>query len=188
LSRSRRVTLFWVSVSVGYTVLAIYAGWPVYYRVSTVFAASLPFSLGALIYHLPSRPGRWPVLLVVSLAFGINAALASKLWGNVFLGGLYASLILSFVLVLRLRHLKGESMRGLSGIDRFLGDLSYPIFLCHFAVAALVASLWRSGQSSGPLLLVAALPLVHLVSIAGQRLIELGIEPLRRRIRLGALA
>jgi peptidoglycan/LPS O-acetylase OafA/YrhL len=188
LSRSRRIIVVWVSVSLGYTAFAIYAGWSANYRVSTVLAASLPFSLGALIYHLPSRPRRWPVLLVVGLAFGVNAVLASRLWGSVFLGGLYASLFLSFVLVMLLRPLKGESLHGLSAIDRFLGDLSYPIFLCHFAVAVLVVSMWRSGRYSGPLVLAASLPLIHLVSIAGHRLIDRGIEPIRRRIRVGALA
>src|SRR5262249_47308449 len=71
-------------------------------------------------------------------------------------------------------------------IDKLLGDLSYPIFLCHWLVAYVLAMLFFHGQSRGFGLMFATLAGATAVAYLVCRLQDRLIEPLRSRVRAGA--
>jgi peptidoglycan/LPS O-acetylase OafA/YrhL len=123
-----------------------------------------------------------PRLVVVS-AFAVHASLARVLWKDVGLEGFYVSLGLVALAVVALRSLD-EPGNPSGEVDRFLGDLSYPLFLCHFHAGALV--LWAL-----PSLCAARLRAAAALGIGGatvlawavHRVAEAPLVPLRSTLR-----
>lgn len=140
LSRSFYFTAVWFAVSLAYTLIALFGHWEFYTRYYTVMAGSLGFSLGALLYHIKGyiRLPRF-LLIPVSAAFVLNVLLADKLWRYVMVEGFYLSVFLSALLILALSGLRADRAPAwFKKTDIFLGNLSYPLFLSHWAVAILV--------------------------------------------------
>ncbi|MGE0613037.1 MAG: acyltransferase family protein [Hyphomicrobiales bacterium] len=184
LSLNRWTVAVWLAVSLAYTVwLAAGAESfaPLYYA---ILPASLPFALGAGIYLLLGaqdwRLPAWVVRTVVAV-FVLHLFGADKVWGKegIFFGGFYLSLLLSAaaVAVLAGRAPQGRAER----IDRFLGDISYPVFLVHWVVAGLAVALF--GMKSGGGLFFACLPVIMLVSAALHRFAEIPVNRYRDAIR-----
>lgn len=183
LSRSRRIVAVWLAASVVYTAVALAQNWSLFFRVSTVYAASLPFSLGAAIYFLPGYPLPRRVLAAVCVAFAAHVCAAGQIWQRPLRGGLYTSLVLSAFLLYGLRSWKPQQ-QWVRTADRFAGDLAYPLFLCHCSAVAIVISAAYGGvrPAPGTLLLASLLP-VHVLAFAIHAGVAAQIEPLRNRIR-----
>ncbi|MDJ0949738.1 MAG: acyltransferase [Alphaproteobacteria bacterium] len=179
LARTPRTTLLWFAVSVAYAVLA----WdlPFYDRYFSLAAGSLPFSLGAMIFHYggPTRERRVPVLLGV-IVFAVVLAstilvpddLARSLH-------LYLGMIVVAYLVFALASRNASGF--LNRLDCLLGDLAYPVFLCHWLVGAVVAYAFELPRSVE--LLTVSLPFVVLASLAIRWLVELPLASVRDRVR-----
>ncbi len=183
-ARTRAMTLLWLAASLVYTVYIFDA--PFLDRYYAVPAGSLPFSLGAAIYHFAprlKRPGRHvaaavlflTVVLVTSLAVPIEVSLR---------GHFYLSMPFTAYLVMALSQV--EVNQAVRRLDTFFGEIAYPVFLCHSVVGSLIAiafDLTRSG-----LLFLVSMPIVVIVSIAIHHLVEKPIMPLRDLLRHRAAA
>jgi len=193
LSRNRFTVLLWFSASLAYTVRMSmlhpteYQFW--YYRYFPLQAGSLAFSAGAAVYYLRGR-----VSLPPGIAFAVTAFAAAfmsgagVIWSDadaLYLQGFYISLSLGFLAVLALAGVDASSLPGpLRSIDRLLGDLSYPIFLCHVPVGALV--LWAHGGGVFPntaLFFIISLAVSHLFAWALHAAVERPLGRLRDSVR-----
>jgi len=194
LSRTRRLTVAWFLISILYHLFAVVSGRDTYF---TVFAASLPFSTGALICHFRTEiagrldavgatTGRWLPVVGVGLVLGnwlLGAAVAA-LETIAF----YANYLLCAVLVAVLASRRSLPLVS-PAIDRWLGDLSYPIYLLHYQVALVVmlaanALGLHQGRPSLALLAFAA-PFVVAAAWLLSASIEGPIERVRRRVKDG---
>jgi peptidoglycan/LPS O-acetylase OafA/YrhL len=150
LSRRRGVVTTWFVVSCIYTVLLVVANpMNLTTRYSEIAGASLPFAFGALLYTQRARLAWIPTWTapITALLFVVNAALAPHaVLGSPALLHFYLSLLLGGALLVALARLRPADLpRWYARLDRLGGDLSYPIFLCHFHVAVLVVWLGFDG-------------------------------------------
>ena len=168
-------------------------------RYTTVTGASIAFSLGALIYHYKDHfklPG-WHVLIAATLFLG-HLWLAPDLWDfprtntqgfvwffKPFHYGLYANLACGAYLLLAI-VLVEKPWDALEKIGQYLGNLAYPIFLVHWAMAATVTGLGFSSSETLAYLTLSIL-LIHLVAVFLHTQVERPInERLRDKIRVAA--
>ena len=121
-------------------------------RYGSVFAASLPFALGATTFHYRSEllqlcsrirldaPGR--ILVVYCLHAFILCALSMTsesipYWLKE--GAMYVNMTLSALAVVVLYH-KGQELFS-NRQDKILGEYSYPLYLCHWQCGLLASYL-----------------------------------------------
>lgn len=137
LSRNRTITLVWLAGSIAYTLYLLGSGAADYSRFFTLGAASMPFALGASLYHWRDELNqRFPALnqslllpIVLFAIYLANISLSHVLGVHEVIGfylniGLCALMLAS----LNLRtQMPGVSHKA----DSLLGDLSYPIYLIH---------------------------------------------------------
>jgi peptidoglycan/LPS O-acetylase OafA/YrhL len=170
LARSRATTIIWLVASLAYVVHAVRSGALPSERYFPIAAASLPFSIGSLIYwlrgHLPSVGGG--AAAAVCALFAAHLLCASMLWHavlRVVMQGFYVSLGLAALATFALQGADAwRCPQWLRRADAFLGDLTYPLFVCHFHVGALVWWLFPAGRD--PRLRFYALALVASTIIA----------------------
>lgn len=148
-------------------------------------AASLPFSTGSLLYHarhlLPAFSPRRTT--VAAALYGINVLLAGTLWSNVWVQGFYASLSASVLLTACLMVADGRAHPAVRRVDGVLGDLAYPLYLCHWHVGAFVWWLWPACRRPRGLFFVVSIGLATLVAWGIHRSIETPLAALRTRLR-----
>jgi peptidoglycan/LPS O-acetylase OafA/YrhL len=176
LGRSKQIAVAWFAVASVYHAVAWGAGWE---RYSSLMAASLPFSVGALIFHFGHRlSGLVPrsELFALCLLFGYPALVlvAGYLPMSVEHVPAYLNIGVCAVLVVVLKDLRIAKFRRL---DEFLGGLSYPIYLTHWLIGSLLA--WSTGTAISPKLFVMSLPAVLVVSVAIARFIDRPLNSLR---------
>lgn len=149
ISKNLNRTIIWFFLSCGYFLFTyLFKDLPTY-RYSAILAASLPFSLGALLYFFTKKATlmKPSILMIVAtyLGFILNAIYLSQInLGSINLG-YYINLLLSLLLVFQLYSLHIDTKT--SKIDRFIGHFSYPIYLSHFFVALLYLA-WFGYQSN----------------------------------------
>jgi len=198
LGRQRWISALWCVASLGYTgwLLASDAAWQL--RYAPVAAASLPFSLGAVLYHFgqPLRAAlrrlgnrRAGTLAFSSGAlFVANAVLADEIWSAPMAFGFYASLGMAAVVLTLVDALDVASLpRRVVVCDRWLGRLSYPIFLCHWLAALLSVWIVYGGRrpAEGPAVFLCAQAAVHAIALMVYLGVERPIERLRTIVRRG---
>jgi peptidoglycan/LPS O-acetylase OafA/YrhL len=185
LSRSRRSIALWLLASLIYTAYVVAADWPWSYRYRALQAASVAFSAGAFIYLIKER-WRLPRYLawLVASVFFLHAIFADKLW-SVRWEGFYVSLGLAAAAVLSLSELKPSGW--IRSLDRFAGNLSYPVFLCHWPVAVGVAAMMPAGQRVlGWELFAVCLPATIVVAFLIHVSVELPLDGVRATLRQAA--
>lgn len=187
LARNRYFVYMWLGFSVAFTLYLIWAGYGWRDRYFSVVAASLPFSIGAAIFMLKARidgQGYWHVVSAATL-YILNLTYADQLWTDPRVGGFYASLGIGIYLLLSLKGLSGESTAKIfRSADKVLGDLAYPIFLCHWPVAVLVV-LYGFGaeKPEGWKLFLVCVLMTNVVAFAFHYLVEAKINKIRNKIR-----
>lgn len=200
ISKTLVRTRVWFVLSVGYVVFSYQAGWPMADRYSTILAASLPFSVGALVYFyatdvaaLGRRVGRMPSARWLFLLMLANCAAAVVLWGGS--GwvarevGFYVNVLIFAVLVYAIAV--GDEIFPLSRwLDKAIGDHSYPIYLLHQQVGVVASMLVFgvpahefSARGLGGLML--AVLIIVPVSFVLIRFIDTPVQRVRSRIKHG---
>lgn len=153
-SRNLKITLIWFSCSImywlyGHATEASFLG-----DYGDIFSASLPFSIGALLFYLNKKAFEFiqtrikTIVIVLSALFIVNlfsAILIKTYLAQVFF--LYINMLLSVLLVAALAKVRLQGI--LKSIDNFLGDLSYPIYIFHWTAGAFSSWLLFSAPVRG---------------------------------------
>jgi peptidoglycan/LPS O-acetylase OafA/YrhL len=189
-SRSPRLTWIWLSLSVAYTALTFFAGLGYAYRYDFILSGSLPFSIGALIYHYRGRltlsvaPKTALIFFVptfglLSLTEHFGQAIGSALVKE---ASFYLNMLLNAVVIAAL--LPGRPGK----LDRLLGDMSYHIYILHWAIAMFISTQFlniatpeRTPLGASAMILTVAATMA--ISLLMTRLVDHPIENIRRRVR-----
>jgi peptidoglycan/LPS O-acetylase OafA/YrhL len=182
LARSRRIAIAWFAISLGYVAFLVATKVGFFESYVQVASCSLAFSAGSLLYHLrdffPVIRSPWPAVGAIAL-WWTHVWLSWRLPGGPWVYGLYTSLLFTCLVVVSLMRLEpARTPRWLARLDRLAGELSYPIYLCHWGVG--VSLVWLVPQWSRANLAVflVAFPLIHLIAYAIVRMVE---RPLAQR-------
>ena len=152
LARHRLVITPWFVVSVAYTLYLLSTEVKFKPRYNEILGASLPFAVGAMLYAWRTQLlwiRGWTAWISGTL-FLANAALAAY-WpiADRRVHHFYLSLFFAALLLVTLTRLRPADLPNwYVKLDRIGGNLSYPIFLCHFHVAAIVV--WLGFDSVRP--------------------------------------
>lgn len=193
LSRHFTVTMVWLVASLFYTGYLVAGDASFSYRYYTIAAASLPFSIGAAIYHFKARgllsnpvlAGNGALVTLIACALlnyflSLNGSKAAAVTLH-----FYANLAIMAMLVVHLIVRKPGRLRS---FDRAVGDLSYPIYLIHFQAGLIVTALAPSLVRGEASFLAWSLPVVIGLAWIVTRLVEAPIEALRTTIKPAARA
>lgn len=203
LSRTAGRTLLWFVASIAYVLATFCMGWDDDQRYFPVAAASLPFSMGALLYFVSRKDAvGWKRVLmrqacrvdpgVVFLLFLGNCvgwSLAYRTAGAYAEIGQYLNLLLCGWLLLGL--VAGGRMFPIRAqLDKRLGDYSYPVYLLHWQVGMFLVWLLHGEPVRGDSWLEAgifllSLPVVAAVSWCLLRFVEQPLQRMRQQVRGG---
>lgn len=190
----------WKTATIAMVVSAIYHGYtiatghPFGARYTPVIAALLPFSIGAMIYlkrdvvRLTIQRAQDEVAVGLFLTWLANIAIARTYVAEAGTLFFYANLVIVTALICVLSTPAAEALK-LRGA-KIVGDMAYPIFLCHWILGFLTASFVFPGKSFGAYgvsLFVIALGPILLFSYILAKLTDASIEPMRARIRNQAI-
>ena len=144
------------------------------YRYYPFIAAMLPFSSGAIAYFVYRKYPQLPMkpLLISSLALWI---LALYLYQNSY--SWYINTVALFFFMISAMSLIHHYPK-IDRLGKFLGDIAYPVFLCHWIVALVIANL-----VSMQYYLYGSIITTLLLSWGLVRLSDLIIEPYRDKVR-----
>ena len=195
LSRNKHATVVWFLISVIYHACALYFSWGWHHRYFTVFAASLPFSTGALIYHYKAQLLPKAERTDGSLAAYMPYIFAALIFGNWLLGYtfghgrdvfFYSNYLLCSCMILILADKKSLPLIS-KKLDSWIGDFSYPIYLFHYQVGLFVIVLFEplgiALQRKDLSLLLLSIPFIFLFSWLVSYSVERPIEHIRARIK-----
>lgn len=181
--------LFGVTASVYHATCLIFGEpWTALYY--PFYAAILPFSIGSGLYFFQKRikiePSRFRVKIFVVITFVAFIA-------NVYVDGMfavekpdyikfffYSNIIIVSALVFALIYVKESKYKKW---DKFLGDLSYPVFLTHWLVGFYVSSILHPDVWSGPDIFWLTALISIIVSLILAHYTEKVVEPIRSRVR-----
>lgn len=186
MARSLRGALLCLLFGVALQCAWLAMGAPFDVRYFSAAGALMSFALGATIYFAgkdDARPADMRLGALAAAGWLINLLAAGCLFGDGYAlsGGFYVNTVLAALVVLFLSKLAPGQW--LKGLDRALGHLSYPVFLCQWLGAFLAALLWREAPLRGWALALGSLPVTLLMSAALAWAHHAFIEPLRARIR-----
>jgi peptidoglycan/LPS O-acetylase OafA/YrhL len=185
VARSRRAALVSALCCAAYHAWSIWRGDDLAARYFPFYAAVLPFALGSLLYFDTRSRKRKSVRTVIvlcvpaALLMVATAALGgvrqTALFEILFYGNLAAQCLAVWALSLM-------APTGHEIIDKWWGDLSYPVFLCHWQVGYMLTLLLPFPSRGFGLMLatLAASTGVAYLACQGQNAI---IEPIRKRVR-----
>ncbi len=176
LGRSRRIAAAWFITSVAYTLWLLAHRTPFPERYVFIPACSLAFSLGSLIYHvrdrLPVIKTPWAALSAASL-WWLHVWLTQNIPGGPWIVGLYSSLLFSAFAMVTLMRLDLKELPWWMGkIDRLAGNLSYPMYLCHWGVGIVVTWLLPGKSRIDLSVFLIGFPVVNVVSYLIYRHVE----------------
>lgn len=186
ISKNKKITFIWLSLSLLYTSYLIVGDASFSYRYFTIPAASLPFSVGALIFYLEDKKNKFNpkyniyfILLLLFINYFISQSF--KISSTY---GFYINLLLVSYLVFNLSKIKIHSFKTQ---DILIGNLSYPIYLLHYQsgiIAYMIFDFFRIEITKGDLyFFLCSLCITIFLSYFVTTLIENKIELLRNKIR-----
>lgn len=194
IARSKKGTITWVLVSVIFTICSIYVQQPFQYRYLPVQAASLPYSLGAVLYFFRKDIDSITVKLKMNLLTIMIILLIINLFFSSFILNaqgppFYINLLLNIGTIAFLGSIASERIpKKVLLIDKLLGDLSFPIFLIHWPVAVLISVVIFNGKAPvglyGQLKLYGfSLPAINILAVLICITFERRIQELRKKIK-----
>ncbi|WP_038248866.1 acyltransferase family protein [Ghiorsea bivora] len=192
LSKHVKITLFWLGVSVVYHIVAQFLGWDRYF---SVFAASLPFALGSVLYFYrndllqklfgkqETLAGYLPVLILFLMFINWYVGYLLTRSHELFF---YTNILLCALMLLVLSNYKSLPLLSKKA-DSSWGDFSYPIYLMHYQVALVVLVVLQAWgidiQRPDILLMWVTIPFVFLAAWLLVIAIERPIEQLRAKVK-----
>ncbi len=180
LSRFKPLTLLWLIASAAWTLWTVWAGVEFGSRFSTLLGASLAFSVGAATWYYQDHRRAW--MRLAPVLFLPHALAAPFLWpGDVHLAGFYASFALVPLCVMALSDWHATGL--LARVDRWCGELSYPVFLLHTQAGLFMTRVWPFPIDSWLTAFLIALPLLHVSAVLLHLATVYPLEAWRRRIR-----
>ncbi|SEQ23869.1 Peptidoglycan/LPS O-acetylase OafA/YrhL, contains acyltransferase and SGNH-hydrolase domains [Virgibacillus subterraneus] len=187
LARSKKIVTTWFILSTAFTVFMVFAGFDYQNRYFPVYAASLPFSIGAMIYYYKDKLTftSIPVLITLLTIYILHSGLATLVWNDPGTEGFYFSLIITVLIIISLLNInKSIFPTWARKTDSFLGDLSYSIFLCHWPVAAFVTWIFLNGDTEKRLsIFLLSFLISHILAIIINLFIEKNVQKIRNRVR-----
>lgn len=157
----------------------------------SVFSGSLPFSIGALIYHYSPQPvvkapfQAFLVILACGSMFIGSVALffiSNRLIGSVplTLVSFYSNMAIQAAVVTWLASIKIQGRP--AALDKAIGEYSYLIYLLHMAVAVLISRVLFDGAGPGHSLAAIYSFMITMISVIciGYVIIHSLIEPLEK--------
>lgn len=181
LSRKKIITFLWFGLSLLFTAYLIITGADFNYRYYAIPATSIAFSAGAMIYHIKDFIVIDRRLLPVSIGLFLANWIYWHIARNGIGTGFYLHIVFSALLLLCLCKIDRKKNSFIK-IDAFLGNLSYPIFLCHWPVAVLLAGFFTTLKRGNALFLISFIP-VNLVAFLIHYIVEFKIENIRSLVR-----
>jgi peptidoglycan/LPS O-acetylase OafA/YrhL len=163
-ARFRWLTLAWLAGSLVYAATTVVRGLALLDVYTTFSAASLAYSMGACLYHFHGSLRRithplGPLICLAAIAPFAFEAIRPQWFAHTSVIPLYVNLGLSTWLVLLLSGLNGPLQW--QRIDRYLGNLSYPVYLWHGIVPVVVVWMCQwPAVPSNRLLWVSLLPIM----------------------------
>ena len=181
IARGRWQAITALVLGLGYHVYCIANGLGWQPRYFPWYSAVLPFSLGALAFFA----GRDGYLLkplplaaaVVAWAVNVTTPSVIDVGGWVWSVGWYVNIGLAVLIVGSLAYAKA------SKVDKWLGDLAYPVFLVHWFAGFCVWLLLPDLGTRGLALFIVSAPVVLAMSYAIVRFVDARVIPLRDAIR-----
>lgn len=181
LSRHRYFALTWCVVSISIHVWLISNGASFAHRYGPVYAASIFFSVGALMHFYPRAFERmavgwhlaWPGVAVFCVA-PLLVKFAGLPFGMI---GFYGPAVLFVPLLASILRTRPNAA------DRFLGDLAYPVFITHVFAAGIVRICFPTIQPLTLMHLLASVAVCLAVSVLMVRFTSWWLEPIRGTIR-----
>jgi peptidoglycan/LPS O-acetylase OafA/YrhL len=188
LARSRRIAWAWFAASSLYTLWLLALRTPFPERYVFIPACSLAFSLGSLIYHererIPAIKSARAVLLAACL-WWLHVWVAQHVPYGPLVFGLYSSLLFSGLAIAALMRLDPRACPPwVTRLDRLAGNLSYPIYLCHWGVGISVTWLLPGTSRADLVVFLLGFPLANLVAF----LIYQHVERPLQHWKLGGIA
>jgi peptidoglycan/LPS O-acetylase OafA/YrhL len=195
LSKNKLITMGWFILSVAYHIYAYASLLGFAERYYTIFAASLPFATGALIFHYRSvlltyvnklkgvRYSYFPYfllsLILVNWALGVKLRQSADLF-------FYINYLLCALMVNVLSERKKLPFISRK-FDKLMGDFSYPIYLIHYQVGVIVivcfGALRISFERGEMMFMLVSIPVIFAFSWLFIIGIERPIELIRSKIK-----
>jgi peptidoglycan/LPS O-acetylase OafA/YrhL len=195
ISRNKVTTIIWFIASGIYHYLATFLNFNWEARYYTVFAASLPFSTGALIFHYKHKLNQYFNMMKGKFSDYVPYILFPAILANWYLGRLtsqldgayfYYNYILCAIMVASLSEKNSLPFIN-KDLDNWVGDFSYPIYLIHFQIGLVVilvfSALGVNIKRPDFVLVFVSIPLMLLYALVFNVLIEKPIELLRRKVK-----
>lgn len=198
ISRSKKITTLWFMASLAYMASSHILNLGYGYRYGIVIAGTLPFSVGAMIFHYYQNPRlsfiknlQPHIVFVLFFVFVLNSRFAdicerigfTEPAISVFF---YANYIINSIIIIMLIDCKLPLIS--KDLDNKIGNFSYPIYLIHWQAGFIATMIiWgepvRGLNVQGLASLVLALVICVLTSLLIVRYIDLPIERLRRKVK-----
>jgi peptidoglycan/LPS O-acetylase OafA/YrhL len=189
ISRGKRQSIITLAISLVYVAYTFIAGLKGVDRYFPLYAALLPFSVGALIYHylteiknalvkLPRYATPFSILALLA-----HLVLAGKISKYPLGAGLYVNLALMAFIIAQLAVVQNAA-GFIKKMDIFLGNLSYPVFLTHSLAGFITSLIFPSyAQFDFPIVLMIGYPLAIVLSIFIGKYIDEPINVWRDKFR-----
>jgi len=195
LGRSKKVAHIWLGLSVAYLfTLLIIEKSSFYYRYATIPAASLPFCVGAYLFHysdkisLLLRKITWQLGIKLSIGLYCIPFLLPPLfrddykWLNTTAIPFYLNVFTTAILIWYLMNTPKDKFTVFRKWDSWFGDLSYPVYLFHWHSGILVAYLFGFAKSSTTLLVFGG-GLTLFLAVLEVKFLSNSLENMRNKIK-----
>ena len=198
ISKSRTITKIWCGIGLIYMVMTHLLDVHQVYRYNVVFAGSLPFSVGALIFHYKDTLTEWakPYLTKYSFIYLFILFILNAFFAALFKGleapeffiylCFYLNYLINALIVIFL--INGEIPFINRKLDNKIGDYSYPIYLFHWQAGFIASMLiWgepiRGMDIKGFISLALAMALCLFISYLVIQYVDKPIQKLRKSIK-----
>jgi peptidoglycan/LPS O-acetylase OafA/YrhL len=186
--RTRIIVCGWFIISLGYTIFIVTTSDDFLDRYTYLSAVSLPFSMGAMLYYfreITCRLPKWHIVPAAVLFFG-HTLFAARILNYAWNEGFYVSLLLNTYLLIALLNLSDWKFPAwFVKIDKLLGNISYPMFLCHWQTACLVAwsGILTLSVPRGAKILIGVTPFVNIVACLIYFFVEKNVSTFRKHTK-----
>jgi peptidoglycan/LPS O-acetylase OafA/YrhL len=183
-ARNRGTAFAWLVASIAIAAYLIATGAEFAERYYPLHAASLFFSIGAVTYFvLPRVASLAPPAAATAALVAIYCVwplIVGALGVDPLMLGYYGAMAIFLPAFVGLLTLKRSRI---TGLDRFLGDLAYPVFLTHFLAAGIVKAAFPAIAVMGNMFVLLTLALTLALSVVSAQVLDRTVERLRARVR-----